>query len=135
MRTRRKLSSYHKRKSLLEIETEKLSLELNNKEIYPREFAERFPIVIDRLPKEEIISNAVSKYKRVYGEAEFNKIQNDSDSIANIVRKFVLSEMSNFYNGYKRISKNEKALDILRDRAADDLMRLYPWLVEGYKLN
>ncbi|EQA45438.1 hypothetical protein LEP1GSC050_4118 [Leptospira broomii serovar Hurstbridge str. 5399] len=124
-----------KKKSKVEMKIDELSLQLKSKEISPMEFAEKFPIKVEKMPKEELIPIAVTVYKETHGEKKYKKIQNDFDAIIGIVREFVLMYMTTLREGYQFIKKNDKAFALLTQRAADESMRVYPWLSENYYMD
>lgn len=125
------MGSKNNRKSKLEKEMENLSKQLKQKEIKPMEFAENFPVKIDRLSKEDVVSEAVVDYIMDYGVKEYKEIQNDFDAEIKIVRLYVIDYLSNLSVGFealRSIKSGKRAFKLLRDRAISESRKVYPWL-------
>ncbi|MDI7175276.1 hypothetical protein [Leptospira santarosai] len=129
------MGSKNNRKSKLEKEMENLSKQLKQKEIKPMEFAENFPVKIDRLSKEDVVSGAVVDYIMDYGVKEYKEIQNDFDAEIKIVRLYVIDYLSNLSVGFealRSIKSGKRASKLLRDRAISESRKVYPWLDDEY---
>ncbi|MDL5246385.1 hypothetical protein QRD38_11420 [Leptospira weilii] len=123
------------KKSKVEREMEKLSNQLQLKEIKPMEYAENFPMKVGRYSKATVVGTAVAGYKKKYGVKAYKEIQNDFDSIIRVVRFFVLSCLTNLGDGFdalKKIKGGNKASGLLLDRAIEECVRVYPWLDDEY---
>ncbi|EMO51717.1 hypothetical protein [Leptospira noguchii] len=121
------------RKSKLEKEMDNLSRQLKQKEIKPMEFAENFPVKVVRYSKADVVLSALAGYKEYFGAKEYKIIQNNSYLALEVVRDYVLMFLSNLEDGIEALTKNKsgkKALGLLIQRAANESMRIYPWLSE-----
>lgn len=127
------MGSKNNRKSKLEKEMENLSKQLKQKEIKPMEFAEKFPVKVGRLSKEDVVQAALVAYILQYGAKEYKKILKDFDAFTEVVRLFVLEYLSNLGDGFemlKDIKGGMKAFDLLGRRTAYESIRVYPWLFD-----
>ncbi|EMN52465.1 MULTISPECIES: hypothetical protein [Leptospira] len=124
------------RKSKLEKEMKKLSIQLKNKEIKPMEFAENFPVKVDRYSHADVVQTVIAKYTKEYGEEESIKMLSSSDASARVVKLFVIEYLSNLMDGFealKNIRGGKKAFGLLYQRAIDESRRVYPWLDKYYQ--
>ncbi len=131
------MGTKNNRKSKLEKEMENLSNQLKQKEIKPIEFAESFPVKVDRLSKEDVVTAAVVDYIMHYGATEYEEIQNDFDAKIKVVRLFVIDYLSNLSTGFealKNIKSGKKAFKLLLDRTINESRKVYPWLDDEYSL-
>ncbi|WP_016761545.1 hypothetical protein [Leptospira kirschneri] len=122
----------------LEKEMEKLSKQLEQKEIKPIEFAENFPVKVDSYSQADVIETAIAEYTREYSLKEFIELLSDSDASIKVVRFFVLSCLTNLGDGFealKNIRGGEKAFKLLIHRVINESNRVYPWLDEEYYQN
>ncbi|WP_061243751.1 hypothetical protein [Leptospira interrogans] len=126
------------RKSKLEKEMEKLSMQLQQKEIKPMEFAENFPAKVDSYSQADVIETAIAEYTKGYSLKEFIELLSDSDASIKVVRFFVLSCLTNLGDGFevlKNIRGGKKAFKLLIHRVINESNRVYPWLDEEYYQN
>ncbi|EKO59073.1 hypothetical protein LEP1GSC082_0250 [Leptospira kirschneri str. H2] len=122
----------------LEKEMEKLSKQLEQKEIKPIEFAENFPVKVDSYSQADVIETAIAEYTREYSLKEFIELVSDSDASIKVVRFFVLSCLTNLLDGFETLKNNKggkKAFGLLHRRAIDESRRVYPWLYHKYYQN
>ncbi|OMI18919.1 hypothetical protein BUQ74_01630 [Leptospira weilii serovar Heyan] len=122
------------KKSKVEREMEKLSIQLQQKEIKPMEYAENFPMKVGKHPKAAVIQTALAGFKKKYGVKAYNEIQNDFD-VMGVVRHFVVGYMTNLkdaHDALENIKGHKKAFALLVQRAFDESIRVYPWLDDEY---
>ncbi|WP_061250470.1 hypothetical protein [Leptospira interrogans] len=124
------------RKSKLEKEMEKLSKQLEQKEIKPIEFAENFPVKVDRHSQADVIETAIAEYAKEYSLKEFIELLSDSDASIKVVKFFVLSCLTNLGDGFEVLKNNKggkKAFGLLLQRGINESRRVYPWLDKYYQ--
>ncbi|MDI7219253.1 hypothetical protein QMN07_17350 [Leptospira santarosai] len=134
---KRTLEPKNNRKSKLEKEMENLSKQLKQKEIKPMEFAEHYPVKVGRFSKKNVVRTAVAAYKEKYGTRAYNEIVNDIDAVTAVVRHFVVGYMTNIGNAYdalENVKGNNKAFELLTQKALDESLRVYPWLDDDFFL-
>ncbi|EMF81260.1 hypothetical protein LEP1GSC188_1883 [Leptospira weilii serovar Topaz str. LT2116] len=126
------------KKSKVERKMEKLSNQLQQQEIKPMEYAENFPIKVDRYSQADVIETAIAEYTKEYSLKEFIELVSDSDASIKVVRFFVLSCLTNLLDGFETLKNNKggkKAFGLLHRRAIDESRRVYPWLYHKYYQN
>lgn len=124
-----------KKKSKLEVDIEKISLLLKNKEISSMEFAMNFPMKVPKYSKKMVVQTAVSAFREKYGEKRFEEIQGDFDAIIGVVRHFVIGYMTTLMEAHEALENvkgRDKAFSLLTKRALEESLRVYPWLDDEY---
>ncbi|EKR64295.1 hypothetical protein LEP1GSC036_2558 [Leptospira weilii str. 2006001853] len=123
------------KKSKVEREMEKLSNQLQQKEIKPMEYAKKFPMKIDMRPQKDVIREALSAHRNYFDLKAYEKNKQDIDIASNAIGNFVIARLSNLKAGYealKNIEGGKEAFKWLLQRAINESKRAYPWLDGEY---
>ncbi|WP_016754356.1 hypothetical protein [Leptospira santarosai] len=123
------------KKSKLDKEMEKLSKQLQQKEIKPMEYAEKFPLKVYRYSQTEVVQAAAEAFKKDFGSKAYKELMNDFDELIKVARGFVIESLSNYLSGLIMLYNNKagkKATGFLYQRVIDELKRVYPWLDDEY---
>ncbi|WP_017810008.1 hypothetical protein [Leptospira alstonii] len=89
------------------------------------EFAETCPIIVARVSKKKLITEAIDRYQYLEGYIRYD------DQIIEIARPYTLECLTSRRDCFYKLKEVGKAFYLLIDRTVQEALKTYPWLAEG----
>ncbi|WP_061249113.1 hypothetical protein [Leptospira alstonii] len=95
------------------------------------EFAETCPIIVARVSKKKLITEAIDRYQYLEGYIRYEKAIKNDDQIIEIARPYTLECLTSRRDCFYKLKEVGKAFYLLIDRTVQEALKTYPWLAEG----